>query len=96
MQRDPNCFKDQAYMQNHTELDAYLNAHPDVRNDLMANPQSFVQGAQQFNGSAGAGVSGGVQMNGRGTATGAGATGTSTTPSTTTPATTHDTTKPNQ
>ena len=46
--RDPSCVKDHNYVQNHPELDAYLNAHPDVQAELMANPQSFVHGAQQY------------------------------------------------
>jgi hypothetical protein len=38
-------------MANHPELKEYLNAHPEVRQELMANPQSFVASAQQFNNS---------------------------------------------
>jgi hypothetical protein len=80
--RDPSCVKDNGYVQNHADLNAYLNTHPDVRAELMANPQSFVHGAQQYNASpSGAGVSG------RGVGTSTGMTGT--TPATTTP-------KPNQ
>ena len=48
LSRDPSVVKDHEYVQNHAELDAYLNAHPDVRAELMANPQSFVHGAQQY------------------------------------------------
>ena len=61
--RDPSMVKDHEYVQNHTELDAYLNAHPDVRAELMANPDDFVHGAQQFNASP----SGTPGVNGRGT-----------------------------
>jgi len=46
--KDPSCIKDHDYLQKHGELDAYLNAHPDVRADWMANPQGFVHGAQQY------------------------------------------------
>jgi hypothetical protein len=89
-------------MQNHAELDAYLNAHPDVRNELMADPQNFVHGAQQYgnaSGTAGAGVSGrgtGTAGSGAtgitGSMTGTSATGTSTNSATTT----HEQPKPNQ
>jgi hypothetical protein len=86
--RDPSCVKDQKYVHDHAELDAYLNAHPDVQAELMANPQDFVHGAQQYGSSSpsGAGVSG------RGTGTTGSMTGTSTTPATTT----HEAPKPNQ
>lgn len=97
--RDPSCVKDQNYVRNHTELDAYLNAHPDVRAELMANPQGFVQGAQQYgNSSTGAGVSGrGTGTTGTGTGISGSMTGTSTTGTSTNPATTtHEPSKPNQ
>jgi hypothetical protein len=91
LSRDPAVVKDHEYVQNHTELDAYLTAHPDVRAELMANPQDFVHGAQQ---------SGGEGVNGSGTGSGTGTkgsvTGTSTGTSTTPATTTHEPTKPNQ
>jgi hypothetical protein len=65
--RDPSVVENREWVQNHPELDEYLNAHPDVRTDLMANPQSFVKGAQEE------GVSG------SGTGSGSGTTGNSTT-----------------
>jgi hypothetical protein len=65
--RDPSVVENREWVQNHPELDEYLNAHPDVRTDLMANPQSFVKGAQEQ------GVSG------SGTGSGSGTTGNSTT-----------------
>ncbi len=87
LSRDPSVVKNHEYVQNHAELDAYLTAHPDVRAELMANPQSFVHGAQQQQYGAG--------MNGRGT--GMTGSGTGTTGSSTTPATTpHEPQKPNQ
>jgi hypothetical protein len=111
LSRDPSLVKDHGYVQNHAELDAYLNAHPDVQAELMANPQSFVHGSQQY-GTSPSGASGGAGANGRGTGTtgsgtgttgsGTGATGspTGTTGSTgtsTNPATTtHQPSKPNQ
>jgi hypothetical protein len=98
--RDPSCVKDQKYVHDHAELDAYLNAHPDVRAELMANPQGFVHGAQQYGNSstgAGAGVSGrGTGTTGTGTGMTGSMTGTSTTGTSTNPATTHEPPKPNQ
>jgi hypothetical protein len=99
--RDPSRVKDHDYVQNHTELDAYLNAHPDVRAELMANPQGFVHGAQQYQNASPNGA--GTGVSGRGTATTEtstdtpgsmtgtstkSTTGTSTTGTTTNPATT--------
>jgi hypothetical protein len=69
LSRDPSAVKDHEYVQNHVELDAYLNAHPDVRAELMANPQSFVHGAQQYDNASPSGTSGGTGVNGRGTGT---------------------------
>ena len=94
LSRDPANVKDHDYVQNHAQLDAYLSTHPDVRAELMANPQSFVHGAMQYNASPTGTSSGAGVTNGCGTGT----TGTSTTGSTTepstNPATTHDS-KPN-
>jgi hypothetical protein len=52
LSRNPSIVKDREYVQNHAELNTYLNAHPNVRDDLIANPQSFVKGAQQYSNSA--------------------------------------------
>jgi hypothetical protein len=52
LSRNPSIVKDHEYVQNHAELNTYLNAHPNVRDDLIANPQSFVKGAQQYSNSA--------------------------------------------
>jgi hypothetical protein len=100
LSRDPMQVKDHDWMQNHTDLDAYLNAHPDVRTDLMANPQGFVQGAQHYtNGGSGTGTGSGAGVSGSGTGSGSGAGvnghGTSTTGSSTGTSTSHET-KPNQ
>jgi hypothetical protein len=65
LSRDPSVVKDHGYVQNHTELEAYLNTHPDVRGDLMANPQSFVQGSREYDHTSGSGAG----MDGRGTGT---------------------------
>jgi hypothetical protein len=89
LSRNPSVVKDHEYVQNHAELDAYLNAHPDVRAELMANPQSFVHGSQQYSSPSGASTGAGAGVTGHGTTgttgsmTGTGTTGTSTTPATT-------------
>ena len=75
LSRDPTVIKDHDYVQHHAELDAYLNAHPDVRAELMANPQSFVHGAQQYNANP-SGSYGGAGGAGRGTGTTGSGTGT--------------------
>ena len=76
MSRDPSIVKNHNYMQQHPELNAYLSAHPDVRDELMANPAKFMKGAQQL--STGGSTTGGVS-------TGSGTTGSSTGTSTATP-----------
>jgi hypothetical protein len=93
--RNPSVVKNHEYVQNHAELVAYLNAHPDVRAELMANPQSFVHGAQQYSASP-SGVSGGAGVTGRGmgtTGSGTGTTGSTTGTSTNPATTTHETPK---
>ena len=81
LSRNPSVVKDHEYVQNHAELNAYLSAHPDVRDELMANPQSFVRGAQHFsNGSAGTSGGAGVNGSGSGMGTTGSSTGTSTNP----------------
>jgi len=69
LSRNPSVVKDHDYVQNHAELNTYLTAHPEVRDELMANPQSFVKGAQQYGNN--------------GTGTNGSPTGTSTNPATT-------------
>jgi hypothetical protein len=49
LSKDPSLVKRQDYMQDHPELQSYLDDHPEVRQDLMADPQTFVKSAQQFN-----------------------------------------------
>jgi hypothetical protein len=81
LSKNPSVVKDHEYVQNHAELNAYLNAHPDVRDELMANPQSFVKGAEHFsNGSAGTTGGAGVNGSGSGMGTTGSSTGTSTNP----------------
>jgi len=52
LSNNPSLVKDHDYMQNHAELNTYLSAHPDVRDALIANPQSFLKGAQEFSNSS--------------------------------------------
>jgi hypothetical protein len=60
LDRDPGAVKNREFVENRPDLDTYLHAHPDVRSDLMANPQDFVKGAQRMsnNNGGGSGVSG--------------------------------------
>jgi hypothetical protein len=51
--RNPSLVKNREYVENHTELNEYLIAHPDVRDEWAANPQGFVRGAQQFSNGGG-------------------------------------------
>jgi hypothetical protein len=83
---NPDRVKDQQYVDNHADLKVYLNANPDVRQDLMADPTGFVKGAQQYtsgtpssgtNGSGNGTVGGGASMKG---SSSTGSTGTETTP----------------
>jgi hypothetical protein len=62
----PDAVKDREFVENRPDLNDYLNAHPDVRDDLMANPQDFVKGAQKMSGTNGSGVSGSGSGNGSG------------------------------
>jgi hypothetical protein len=75
--KDPSVVKNHEYMQQHPELDAYLNAHPDVRDEWMMNPSRFVKGAQQF--STGGSMAGGVSTTGSGTSASSAGTSTSNT-----------------
>jgi hypothetical protein len=65
LSRNPSVVKDHEYVQNHAELNTYLNARPEVRDELMANPQSFVKGAQQYsnNGTGANGAPNGTSTN---------------------------------
>jgi hypothetical protein len=70
LDRDPESVKNREFVQNRPDLDRYLNDHPDVRSDLMANPHDFVRGAQQMSSgdhATGSGMSG--SGNGSGSAT---------------------------
>jgi len=49
LDKDASVVKKDEYVHNHPELQAYLNAHPEVRQGLMADPQGFVKSTQQFN-----------------------------------------------
>jgi len=47
--KDPSLVKNDVYVKNHPELQAYLDTHPDVRGEMKQDPQSFIKSAQQFN-----------------------------------------------
>ncbi len=88
--RDPSVVKDREYVQNHPELDGYLNAHPGVRDDMMADPNNFVRGVQQLSTTDKTGAGASINGNGSGTSTGTSmhnSDGTSTGAGTTTPGT---------
>jgi hypothetical protein len=70
--KNPSVVKDREYVQNHPELGGYLKAHPEVRDDMMADPDNFVRGAQQFGASDKASV--GASTNGSGSGTSMGTT----------------------
>ena len=46
LSKNPTLVANDEYLQNHTELQAYLQANPKVREQLNSNPQSFVKSAQ--------------------------------------------------
>ena len=48
LSKDPTLVKNHEYVQNRPELEAYLNAHADVREQLMNNPQDFLHAEQQY------------------------------------------------
>jgi ubiquinone biosynthesis protein Coq4 len=45
--KNPTLATNDEYLQNHTELQAYLQANPEVKQQLNQNPQSFVKSAQE-------------------------------------------------
>jgi hypothetical protein len=73
LDRDPSAVKNREFVENRPDLSTYLNAHPDVRSDLMANPQDFVKGARQMSNS---GSGNGSGMSGSGNGSGSGTSGT--------------------
>jgi len=46
--KDPSLVKNDVYVKNHPELQAYMNAHPDVQGEMKQDPQGFIKSAQQF------------------------------------------------
>ena len=44
--KNPTLATNDEYLQNHTELQAYLQANPEVKQQLNQNPQSFIKSAQ--------------------------------------------------
>src|SRR6267154_1133513 len=51
--KNPSVVKNDDYVKHNPELQGYLNAHPGVRGELMADPQKFVKSTQQFSNSTG-------------------------------------------
>jgi hypothetical protein len=49
--QNPALVKDQQFLQDHPELQTYLNQHPDERQELLANPDDFVKSSEAFNNS---------------------------------------------
>jgi hypothetical protein len=68
--KDPSMLKNREYVQNHPELNGYLSAHPEMRDEMMANPDGFVKGAQQFKNNSSTGVGASTSGSGSGTWTG--------------------------
>jgi hypothetical protein len=92
--KDPSLVKNEEYVQNHPELDNYLNAHPDVRTDMMQDPDNFVKGSQQIS-NGGSGAAGATtNVNGSGMSTGTSATGSTHTSGSSSTGTPRDTTDP--
>lgn len=52
LSKNPSMVKDHDYVQSHPELQTYLNANPEVKDRLMADPQNFVKSSLQFNNNA--------------------------------------------
>jgi hypothetical protein len=48
LSKNASLAKNDEYLHSHPELQAYLQAHADVREQLMADPQGFCQSSQQF------------------------------------------------
>jgi hypothetical protein len=46
--KSPSLATNQEYLENHSELKTYLNANPQVREELNENPDSFVKSAETF------------------------------------------------
>jgi hypothetical protein len=47
--KDPSLVKNDDYVKSHPDLQAFVNAHPGMREEMKQNPQGFVKSAQQFN-----------------------------------------------
>jgi len=48
LSKNPSLATNQEYLENHSALQTYLKAHPQTREELTENPQSFVKSAQAF------------------------------------------------
>jgi hypothetical protein len=84
LSKDPTLVKNHDYVQNRPELEAYLNAHPDVREQLMNNPQDYVHGEEPYS----------IKDNGRTYGSWSGKAPSTTTPSATAPSATAPTQTP--
>jgi hypothetical protein len=89
--KNPSMLKNREYVQKHPELGSYLSAHPEMRDEMMSDPDGFVKGAQEFKNNSSMGVGTSTNGSGSGTSTGTAAgtsmhnsTGTSTGTGTTT------------
>jgi phage-related protein len=49
LDKDASLVKKDDYVRRHPELQAYLSAHPEVRQELLADPHGFVKSTQQWN-----------------------------------------------
>ena len=54
LSKNPSLVNNQEFLQSHPELQQYLKEHPGAQTQLTANPQNFVQSAQQFTNSTAA------------------------------------------
>lgn len=48
LSKNPSLATNQEFLENHSELQTYLKSHPQAREELTENPQSFVKSAQTF------------------------------------------------
>jgi phage-related protein len=50
LRRDPNQINNDEFVKSHPDLQAYLQQHPGVRQDLSQNPNAFLQQEARYNG----------------------------------------------
>jgi hypothetical protein len=56
LEKKPTLANNSGYLQDHTELQAYLSANPQVSQELQANPQSFISASESANATAQSGT----------------------------------------